>query len=214
MPVLTIISQRTASIRDSAVTTPKLRADQNVKLQDLPNVISLLRLLAVIPVVFLLLQREFGWALVLFALAGLSDGLDGFLAKQYGWQSQLGGILDPLADKVLLMASILVLGTLSLVPAWLVVAVIFRDLLIMGGALMYHYGVEALEAAPTVASKINTLVQIMLVVLVIADAGPIPMSQGIITSLTWMCLTTVVVSGSQYVWVWSRKAALKGWRRE
>jgi cardiolipin synthase len=214
MPVLTIISQRTASIRDSAVSTPKLRADQNVKLQDLPNVISLLRLLAVIPVVFLLLQREFGWALVLFALAGLSDGLDGFLAKQYGWQSQLGGILDPLADKVLLMASILVLGTLSLVPAWLVVAVIFRDLLIMGGALMYHYGVETLEAAPTVASKINTLVQIMLVVLVIADAGPTPMSQGIITTLIWICLATVVLSGSQYVWVWSRKAALKGWRRE
>jgi cardiolipin synthase len=214
MPVLTIISQRTASIRDSAVSTPKLRADQNVKLQDLPNAISLLRLLAVIPVVFLLLQREFGWALVLFALAGLSDGLDGFLAKQYGWQSQLGGILDPLADKVLLMASILVLGTLSLVPAWLVVAVIFRDLLIMGGALMYHYGVETLEAAPTVASKINTLVQIMLVVLVIADAGPTPMSQGIITTLIWICLATVVLSGSQYVWVWSRKAALKGWRRE
>jgi cardiolipin synthase len=185
-----------------------------VKARDIPNTISLLRLLAVIPVVFLLLQRQFGWALVLFAVAGLSDGLDGFLAKQYGWQSQLGGILDPLADKVLLMASFLVLGTLSLVPAWLVIAVIFRDLLIMGGALMYHYGVEQLEAAPTLMSKINTLLQILLVVLVITDAGPMPISPRILSFLVWSCLATVIVSGSQYVWVWSRKAAEKGWHRE
>ncbi|MGA7979247.1 MAG: CDP-alcohol phosphatidyltransferase family protein [Chromatiaceae bacterium] len=192
----------------------RISAVTAVKLRDLPNAISLLRLLAVIPVVFLLLQREFGWALVLFAAAGLSDGLDGFLAKQFGWQSQLGGILDPLADKVLLMASFLVLGTLSLIPAWLVVAVIFRDLLIMGGALMYHYGVEELNAAPTLTSKLNTLLQILLVVLVITDAGPMPMSRDIIAVLIWACLTTVVLSGSQYVWVWSRKAAAKGWRRD
>jgi cardiolipin synthase len=185
-----------------------------VRLRDLPNIISLLRLLAVIPVVYLLLRREFGWALALFAAAGLSDGLDGFLAKQFRWQSQLGGILDPLADKALLMASFLVLGTLSLVPAWLVIAVIFRDLLIMGGALLYHYGVEELDAAPTLASKLNTLVQILVVVLVITDAGPMPIPRGIITLLTWSCLVTVVVSGGQYVWVWSRKAAAKGWRQD
>jgi cardiolipin synthase len=186
----------------------------NVKARDIPNAISVLRLLAVMPVVFLLLQRQFGWALVLFVLAGLSDGLDGFLAKQYGWQSQLGGILDPLADKVLLMASFLVLGTLSLVPAWLVVAVIFRDLLIMGGALMYNYGVEQLEAAPTLMSKINTLLQILLAVLVITDAGPMPISPGILSFLVWSCLATVIVSGSQYVWIWSRKASEKGWHSE
>jgi cardiolipin synthase len=185
-----------------------------VKARDIPNAISLLRLLAVIPVVWLLLERQFGWALLLFAAAGLSDGLDGFLAKQYGWQSPLGGILDPLADKVLLMASFLVLGTLSLVPAWLVVAVIFRDLLIMGGALMYHYGVEQLEAAPTLMSKINTLLQILLVVLAITNAGPMPISPRILSFLVWSCLATVIVSGSQYVWIWSRKAAEKGWHRE
>jgi cardiolipin synthase (CMP-forming) len=185
-----------------------------VKPRDIPNTISLLRLVVVIPVVFLLLEREFGWALVLFAAAGISDGLDGFLAKQYGWQSQLGGILDPLADKVLLMACFLVLGTLALIPAWLVVAVIFRDLLIMGGALMYHYGVEELDAAPTITSKLNTLVQIVLVVLVITDAGPMPLNPRIITALVWVCLTTVAASGAQYVWIWSRKAAEKGWRRE
>lgn len=185
-----------------------------VRLRDLPNIISFLRLLAVIPVVFLLLEREFGWGLLLFVAAGLSDGLDGFLAKHYGWQSHLGGILDPLADKALLIACFLVLGTMSLIPVWLVVAVVFRDLLIMGGAILYNYRVEELEAAPILVSKLNTVLQILLVVLVITDAGPFPLHPGIIEVLTWACLVTIIVSGTQYVWIWSRKAHQKGWRED
>jgi cardiolipin synthase len=183
-----------------------------LRLRDLPNIISLLRLLAVIPVVFLLLEREFGWALLLFAVAGISDGLDGFLAKHYGWQSRLGGILDPLADKTLLVACFLVLGALGLIPVWLVVAVIFRDLLIVGGATLYNYGVEEVEAAPILTSKVNTFVQILLVVLVITDAGLVPLPDVLIEALVWGCLATVMVSGAQYVWIWSRKAREKGWR--
>jgi cardiolipin synthase (CMP-forming) len=183
-----------------------------VKRRDIPNMISLLRLLAVIPVVFLLLEHQYGWALALFAAAGISDGLDGYLAKHYGWRTRLGGILDPLADKVLLVACFLVLGTLSLIPVWLVVAAIFRDLLITGGALLYNYRVEELEAAPIVASKINTVLQILLVVLVIADAGPLPLPQWVIDSLVWACLASVLVSGAQYVWIWGHKAQHKGFR--
>lgn len=180
--------------------------------RDIPNIISLLRLLAVIPVVFLLLEHRYGWALALFAAAGISDGLDGYLAKHYGWRTRLGGILDPLADKVLLVACFLVLGTLSLIPVWLVVAAIFRDLLITGGALLYNYRVEELEAAPIVASKINTVLQILLVVLVIADAGPLPLPDPVIDSLVWACLASVLVSGAQYVWIWGHKAQRKGFR--
>ena len=181
-----------------------------MRLRDIPNIISLARLLAVIPVVFLLLEHAYGWALVLFALAGISDGLDGYLAKHFGWRSRLGGILDPLADKVLLVACFLVLGTLSLIPVWLVVAAIARDLLITGGALLYNFRVEVLEAAPTIASKLNTVVQILLVVLVIADAGPLPLPGWVVGGLVWVCLASVVVSGAQYVWVWGRKARQKG----
>ena len=184
------------------------------RLRDLPNIISLLRLLAVIPVVYLLLEQEYGWALLVFVVAGLSDGLDGFLAKHFGWSSHLGGVLDPLADKVLLVACFLVLGALSLIPVWLVAAVVFRDLLIVGGAVLYNYRVEEVEAAPTLSSKLNTLLQILLVVLVIADAGPTPLPEGLIRSLVWACLATVVVSGIQYVWIWSRKAAEKGWKED
>jgi cardiolipin synthase len=183
-----------------------------VQRRDIPNIISLLRLLAVIPVVFLLLEHRYGWALALFAAAGISDGLDGYLAKHYGWRTRLGGILDPLADKVLLVACFLVLGTLSLIPVWLVVAAIFRDLLITGGALLYNYRVEELEAAPIVASKINTVLQILLVVLVIADAGPLPLPDPVIDSLVWACLASVLVSGAQYVWIWGHKAQRKGFR--
>jgi len=181
-----------------------------VKLRDLPNIISVMRLVAVAPVVYLLLIGEFGWALALFAFAGISDGLDGFLAKHYGWQTRLGGILDPLADKALLVCCFLVLGSLGAIPVWLVVAVVFRDLLIVVGAVLYNYRVETVEAAPLPASKLNTLLQILLVVLVIMDAGPFPLPELLIQSLVWGCLATVLVSGAQYVWVWGRKAAVRG----
>jgi cardiolipin synthase len=183
-----------------------------VRLRDLPNIISFLRLLAIMPVVYLLLKQEFEWALALFVVAGLSDGLDGFLAKHYGWQSRLGGILDPLADKTLLVASFLVLGTMSLIPVWLVVAAISRDLIIVGGATLYNYRVEELEAAPTLVSKLNTVLQILLVVAVMADAGPFPLPDSMIELLVWACLATVLVSGIQYVWIWSRKAMDKGFQ--
>jgi cardiolipin synthase len=196
---------RTSTLRDGGA---------DLQLRDLPNIISFVRLLAVMPVVFLLFEREFGWALLLFAVAGASDGLDGFLAKSFGWQSRLGGILDPLADKTLLVACFLVLGALSLIPVWLVVAAITRDLVIVGGAIAYHYGVEELEAEPTVASKVNTALQILLVVAVMADAGPLPLPEHLLQALIWACLVTVVLSGVQYVWVWSRKARDKGFRED
>ncbi len=180
---------------------------------DLPNIISVARLLAVPPVILLLLAREFGWALLLFGVAGLSDGLDGFLAKRYGWQSRLGGILDPLADKALLVACFVTIGAMGLLPVWLVALAVLRDLVIVAGALFYNYRIEELEAAPTRVSKLNTLLQILLVVLVVADAGPAPLPDWIIETLILACLATLLASGAQYAWVWSRKAARKGWRR-
>lgn len=185
-----------------------------MKLKDLPNLISVMRLIAVIPVVYLLLVHEFGWALVLFAAAGASDGLDGFLAKHYGWQSRLGGILDPLADKTLLICCFLVLGSLGLIPTWLVLAVVFRDLVIVGGAVLYNYRVEEVEAAPIPVSKLNTLLQILLVVAVITDAGPYPLPAGWLPPLIWACFATVAVSGLQYVWIWGRKAIRRGLKED
>ena len=178
--------------------------------RDIPNIISVLRILLTIPVMYFLLEREYTWALVLFAIAGFSDGLDGFLAKQFNWQSRLGGLLDPLADKALLMSSFLVLGATGLIPIWLVVAALCRDLVIMGGALYYNFTVEEVQAAPTLVSKLNTLLQILLVILVTMNAGPFPLNTAWLEGLEWALLITVLWSGAGYVYVWSRKAARKG----
>ena len=88
--------------------------------RDIPNALCVLRMLLVAPVVWLLLAGEYAWVLVVFFLAGFTDGLDGFLAKRFDWRSRLGGILDPLADKLLMVSSYLTLGWLGLIPSWLV----------------------------------------------------------------------------------------------
>jgi len=180
--------------------------------RDLPNLISFGRLLAVLPFVFLLLEHRFAWALTVFLLAGISDGLDGFLAKRFGWESRLGGIIDPLADKILLVAAFLVLGALSLIPVWLVIAVITRDFIIVGGATLYHYRVEELRADPLLTSKLNTLLQILLVIAVIANAGFYPLPASLIEALIWSCLVSILVSGVQYIWIWWHKALQKGFK--
>ncbi len=180
--------------------------------RDIPNIISVLRILLTLPVIYFLVERDYVTALWLFAIAGFSDGLDGFLAKHYHWQSHLGGLLDPLADKALLMSAFLVLGATGLIPMWLVVLAVLRDLVIVGGALYYHFRVEDLEAAPTLASKLNTLLEIILVLAVTLDAGPVPLPAGAISTLEWALVVTLLGSGGQYVWVWTRKALVKGWK--
>jgi cardiolipin synthase len=94
-----------------------------VKPRDIPNLITGLRILLVAPFLWLLLEEHYGAALLLFVIAGISDALDGFLAKYYGWTSELGGLLDPIADKLLLMGAILALGWLNELPGWLVMLV-------------------------------------------------------------------------------------------
>ncbi len=174
---------------------------------DIPNLISILRIFLSIPVVWMLMEQRFDIALMLFAIAGVSDGLDGFLAKHYGWQSQLGGLLDPLADKVLLVSSYLSLALLGLIPVALVLLVILRDLVIVTGALVYNFRVRELQAEPSLISKFNTLAQIVLVLAVVLDKGVIGLPQFLLLGLMWLVGITTIASGANYVWVWSRRAA-------
>ena len=103
--------------------------------RDIPNIISVLRIVLVVPIIVLMLEQQFAAALLLFFVAGLSDGLDGYLAKRNNWGSRLGSILDPLADKLLLISSYVALGWLGLIPVWLVAVVLIRDIVIVSGAL-------------------------------------------------------------------------------
>lgn len=175
--------------------------------KDIPNIISFFRILLTIPVIWALLERDFLLALILFFVAGVSDGLDGFLAKHYHWQSRLGGLLDPLADKALLVSTFLCLGGLGLLPSWLVALVIFRDVLIVSGALVYSIQIEQLNAEPSMVSKLNTLLQIMLGLLVVINHGLYPMPEMMLETLIWAVTATTIISGIAYVFDWSRRAA-------
>lgn len=177
-----------------------------MRAKDIPNLITILRIVLTVPVIYALLQERFELALLLFVVAGVSDGVDGFLAKHFHWQSRLGSLLDPLADKLLLVSTTLCLAWLGLLPVWLVAAVLLRDFIIVVGAIWWNYNVSLLEAEPTVISKINTFVQIVLVVGVVAEQSFTLLPPGTLTALVWVTLATTVTSGIDYVWEWSKRA--------
>lgn len=174
--------------------------------KDIPNLISLARILLTVPVVLALLDHAYHWALLLFLVAGVSDGVDGLLAKRFHWQSRLGSLLDPLADKLLLVSSSLSLAWLGLLPVWLVAAVLLRDLIIVAGATYWNFRIGRLEAVPTIVSKINTFVQIVLVLTVVAEQALDILHDGVVPALVWITLATTVSSGIDYVWTWSKHA--------
>ncbi len=179
--------------------------------RDIPNLITMLRMLLVVPIIWLLHNGFFMESLYLFAFAGMSDGLDGFLAKRMGWESRLGSILDPLADKLLLISTTIMLAWLGLIPAWLVVVIVLRDLLIVVGGTIYHYTVGQYDMSPSIVSKINTFIQIAYVLGVVmsqafewVDGGWI--SEETMLLSAYVVLTTTVMSGADYVWTWGWSA--------
>lgn len=177
-----------------------------MKPSDIPNIITAFRFLLVLPVVVLLLQGRFAIALVVFGIAGFSDALDGYLAKHYHWTSRVGALMDPLADKLLLLSSFITLGWLGWIPYWLVGLVILRDLVIVSGAIVYHLRIERLEAEPRPASKLNTFTQIMLVLAVMFSLGIQELPALWMDVLLYSVLLTTLWSGLDYVWIWSRRA--------
>lgn len=184
----------------------------------LPNALCLLRILLILPIAFLLLRGELLAALVVFIVAALTDVLDGFLAKRFGWQTELGKRLDPLADKLLLVTLFVVVATLGLVPWWLAVAAVFRDVVITVGGLTYYWLYGDPEGRPTVASKLNTLLQVCLVSGVLARqaAGSISTALAEWLAMAWLdsaiaglgalAFVTTVVSGLDYVMRYAGKA--------
>lgn len=165
-----------------------------------------MRILLVAPTAWALVQHRFGLALLLFFIAGVSDGLDGFLAKHYDWSSRLGALLDPLADKLLLVTSYAALTWINLLPPWLLVLVVSRDVVIVAGAIAYNFRIERLEARPTLISKLNTLLQILLVLLVIVQQVSPWVDTRWIQALIYAVTVSVVWSGLDYVVTWSRRA--------
>lgn len=175
----------------------------------LPNAISLIRVALVPPILALLLNGRHDAALVLFLVAGFSDGLDGFLAKRFDWHSRVGALLDPIADKLLVAGTLVTLSITGHLPVWLAAIVILRDVVIVGGAMAYNFLVRPVEGEPTRISKLNTALELLLILFVISRAGFGWPDQITITMLGAAVLVTVVISGIDYVWSWTNRALSK-----
>lgn len=171
----------------------------------LPNLLSIGRMVAVGPLAWWLLHENYLPALMLFVLAALSDLADGYLARRYGWQSELGGILDPLADKLLLLACGLLLFANGLLPGWMLALMLLRDALIVGGALVYHYRFERFQARPSRLSKFATMLQALLLVALMLHGEGLLQAQ-LLTVLLVMTAAALLASGAGYVIGYTRRA--------
>jgi cardiolipin synthase len=174
---------------------------------NLPNLITFGRLFAVPVMVWLLLRGQYPAAFWLFVAAGISDAVDGFIAKRFRAVTVLGSYLDPLADKALLVSVYVTLGEQGHMPVWLVILVVFRDVLIVGGAILFETLTHALTMEPLLISKINTAAQIVLAAVVLAGLGLDLQPNAVSDVLMGLVALTTVLSGGAYVVTWTRRAA-------
>jgi cardiolipin synthase len=174
---------------------------------NIPNSITVGRILLVPFVVWAIIGGKYQLAFWLFVAAGISDAVDGFLAKRLGAQSEFGAYLDPLADKALLMSIYITLGIAAVLPLWVVIAVVSRDIMILGAIVVSWIVGKPLDIHPLVVSKLNTLAQILLATLVLAsnaflfDASPV--LEGLLVAVGVLTL----LSAAAYLAGWMRHMA-------
>lgn len=173
---------------------------------NLPNAISFARICAVPVVVWLILNENMTIAFWLVLAAAISDAADGIIAKRFGLTTVLGGYLDPLADKALLVSCYIALGHQGYLPVWLVILVVFRDALILVGAYLFHALTQALDMTPLMISKVNTVAQLVLAITVIGSEGLQLNAAVFVEILILIVAATTFASGVAYVSVWTRKA--------
>lgn len=171
--------------------------------------LTALRLLLAPFVVLFLLQGHFSLVLLVFGVAGVSDGLDGYVARRYGMASRLGAFLDPVADKVLVASTVITLTWIGRLPLWFTLVVVARDVLIMGGALAYHVVTARLEMAPTFLGKLNTFLQLSLLLSIVLDAARWLPLAGLLPYAYALVALTTALSGVEYVLRWGGKALSK-----
>ena len=180
-----------------------------MRVSNIPNLICLARIVLVIPIIRSLWQEQFLLSLLLIIIAGLSDILDGYLAKKNNWRSYIGAVLDPAADKILLVSLFLTLQSMGLIPLWLTLTVIIRDLMIVFGLSLYRYFVGVPQPKPTRISKFNTTLQLAFIIFVILAQGiqfPFEILAMVCGSLVFV---TSILSGLDYWIIWSIEAKKK-----
>ncbi len=173
----------------------------------IPNFISVLRIFLVPLVVWLIINGSPQFAFATFVIAGITDAVDGFLAKRFHWQTELGAYLDPVADKALLMSIYVTLGFFNHLPAWIVIAVVSRDILIIGAIMLAWMMARPIAVHPHLVSKANTLGQIVLAALVLGGLGFGTGLEGVTAVVVWIVGVLTVVSAVAYLRTWLRHMA-------
>ena len=185
----------------------------------IPNAITIVRILVVIPTAWLLWRTHYMDAFYLMLVAGVSDALDGFLARRCNWMSKLGATLDPLADKLLVTAMFIVFALQGHIPLWVAAIVLVRDVTIVCGAGVYKLLYEEVEISPTFVSKANTAMQIITVLLLMLSLlqieGLSPIALQLVDPFCFYILAVLgVSSGIDYVITWGSKAYREGKQRK
>jgi cardiolipin synthase (CMP-forming) len=173
-------------------------------LRYIPNAITVLRLILVLPIAFCIIEKNYIAALWLFAVSGFSDGLDGFIARRYGWVSAFGRLIDPLADKLMMITTTLTLGLLGHFPLMLMVLIIVKDLTILSGVFPYTTLAGFPKIQPNFLGKCTTAAQIFLLFSVLLNLGfPGTLSELFFDVSFWIVAIMTSFDGAIYLWVWT-----------
>ena len=177
----------------------------------LPNALSIIRIILTVPIVIALLKGQYVLTVWLFLLAGVTDALDGWIAKQFSFQSRLGSILDPMADKILLTCTFLTLFWVGILPLWLLLLICVREIIIVAGALGYFLGEISGESGllqPSLISKFNTVLQIALVMFLLLIQIAVEFAEWL-EIVFIIVATSTALSGADYMWLWIKKFILQ-----
>jgi cardiolipin synthase (CMP-forming) len=169
----------------------------------LANRLTILRILMTPVITVLLLYKHVGAALALFVLAGITDGLDGFVARSRGQRTDLGMVLDPVADKLLLMSAVIVLSILKELPWWFAIIVVSRDVILIGGAFILYMFLGRMSLPPSWLGKLTTGFQILTVLLAMLD-NFVSSLRCAVFPIAVVALACTIGSGLQYVYRGSR----------
>ena len=173
----------------------------------IPNALTLFRLILIGPFLLSFYNQDYVTAFYVFLIAGFSDGLDGWMARYFNWQTPFGSFIDPLADKLLVASSFISLALKNQLPWWLVVIVFMRDFTILAGIAAWYYVIQRkLDFEPTYLSKVNTVLQLGLVTLCLFELAFPPFSFHLVPILITLTTITTTTTYIHYAWTWGKKA--------
>ncbi|WP_064603826.1 CDP-alcohol phosphatidyltransferase family protein [Photobacterium sp. J15] len=179
-------------------------ANTGIKL--IPNILTTSRMFLAIPICWLILEQSYGIVLILAFIAGVSDGLDGWLARKLDAPSVYGAVADPVSDKIMLVGTYVCLAIVGLLPWWVAGIIVLRDLVIVSGAIAYFFVVGGYEMEPSIWGKSSTGLQIVFALMVLTQQVTPVFPDFVMQAGLWLVVLLAFISGGHYVYVWSSKA--------